>query len=128
MAAIEHLALYCADIERSREYYARFFGARSGARYENAAKGFSSYFLSFESGARLEIMSLAQLPKAAPPAPAFGLAHLAFRVGSESAVDELTRQIAAAGYDVYSAPRRTGDGYYESCVADPDSVRVEITV
>jgi lactoylglutathione lyase len=42
-------------------------------------------------------------------------------------VDALTREIAAAGHPVLDGPRRTGDGYYESVVVDPDGNRIEIT-
>ena len=34
----------------------------------------------------------------------------------------------AAGCAVVSGPRTTGDGCYESCVAGPEGVLVEITV
>lgn len=63
--------------------------------------------------------------------PAFevvGLAHYAISVGSKLAVDELTGRLRADGFKVLSEPRTTGDGYYESVIADPDGNRVEITV
>jgi lactoylglutathione lyase len=56
-----------------------------------------------------------------------GLTHLAISVGSEQRVDELTLRIKAQGYPVLDGPRRTGDGYYESVVIDPDGNRIEIT-
>ena len=31
------------------------------------------------------------------------------------------------GYPVISGPRVTGDGYYESCILDPEGNRIEIT-
>jgi lactoylglutathione lyase len=55
-----------------------------------------------------------------------GLAHFALSVGSERRVDELTQRLAHDGYPVLDGPRRTGDGYYESVVLDPDGNRVEI--
>ncbi|HLP24299.1 MAG TPA: VOC family protein, partial [Acidobacteriota bacterium] len=57
-----------------------------------------------------------------------GLAHFALSLGSEPAVYEKTERLRAAGVRVVSAPRRTGDGYYESVVLDPDGNRIEITV
>ena len=42
-------------------------------------------------------------------------------------MDELTVALQADGYEVVSGPRTTGDGYYESCVAAPDGLRVELT-
>ena len=42
-------------------------------------------------------------------------------------VDQLTSRLRDAGYPVLEGPRRSGDGYYESVVLDPDGNRVEIT-
>ena len=56
-----------------------------------------------------------------------GLTYLAIAVGSEQLVDELTKRIEDDGYPVLDGPRRTGDGYYESVVVDPDGNRIEIT-
>jgi lactoylglutathione lyase len=129
---IEHVAIWTADLERLRAFYELHFGARSSARYSNPAKQFESYFLSFASGARLELMSRPSV--AAPPSPATpaatpsGYAHLAISVGSRARVDELTAQLRGAGVPVLDGPRQTGDGYYESVVLDPDGNRIEIAV
>jgi lactoylglutathione lyase len=124
---IEHVALWTSDLERSRQFYSEYFGAMASAWYRNPNRQFSSYFLSFASGARLELM---QQPKllAAGPGPALGYAHLAFASGSAAAVQALTERLRGAGYPVISEPRLTGDGYYESVIADPDGNLVEITV
>jgi len=81
-------------------------------------------------GARLELMHMPTIPPSLNGADAqfTGYIHLAFSVGSEAQVDELTALLQQDGYPVVSEPRRTGDGYYESCVLDPDGNRVEITV
>lgn len=123
---ITHVAVYTSDLEKSREYYTTFFGGKSNARYQND-KGFSSYFITFDGGARLEIMHHTQLEHREPHDKVTGWSHVAFSVADEQAVIELTEKIVAAGYALYSSPRRTGDGYFESCVADPDGNRVEIT-
>jgi len=125
---LEHVAIWTHDLERLRAFYERHFGARVGARYESATRaGFMSYFLEFpDGGARLELMRVPTLSDAAP-APAAGYAHLALSLGSERAVDALTARLRDAGVPVVSAPRRTGDGYYESVVADPDGNLVELT-
>jgi lactoylglutathione lyase len=121
---IEHVAVWTRDLERLRDFYVRWFGARANAKY--ARPGFESYFLSFESGARLELMRSDAIPDGSFE-PATGLAHLAVAVGSEERVDELTADLRAAGHPVVGGPRRTGDGYYESVVLDPDGNRVEVT-
>lgn len=126
---IEHVALWTRDLERSKNFYTRFFNGISGERYRNAKTGFESYFIRFDSGARLELMSAPDIAEAgAGTRRLTGYAHVAFSVGSESAVDRLTEALRAEGFTVFSEPRRTGDGYYESCVLDPDGNPVEITI
>jgi len=126
---IDHVALWVEDIDSTCAFYARYFGATVGDRYENPAKGFASRFLAFASGARIEVMSgrsTAPLHHAAG-AERLGLTHIAISLGSEQAVDRLTAALRADGYTVVDAPRRTGDGYYESVVLDPEGTRLELT-
>ncbi|MDP5239881.1 VOC family protein [Uliginosibacterium sp. 31-16] len=126
---IEHIALWARDIEVLRDFYVQHFGAQANARYENPAKQFQSYFLSFADGARLELMQRPDVfdrPPAFPPQQFIGYAHLAVSVGSEANVDALTAELVAAGITRLDGPRRTGDGYYESVVLDPEGNRIEI--
>lgn len=122
-----HVAVYAKDIERTRRFYETYFDGISNEKYVNA-KGFSSYFITFESGARLEIMAHEQLQIRDNLEITNGYSHLAFSVGSEENVVKLTEELIKDGYALLSGPRRTGDGYFESCFADPDGNRVEITV
>ena len=125
---IEHLALWCRDLDALRDFYCGWFEARPGAPYANAAKGFRSCFPSFADGARLELMHLDALAAGAPAdGPQPGYAHLALAVGSIAAVDALTARLRAAGVPVVDGPRHTGDGYYESVILDPEGNRIEIT-
>ena len=127
---IEHIAIWSRDIEKLRSFYEKYFNARSNSKYMNDIKQFSSYFLSFDTGARLEIMHEPSLSDAKeyPAKNSPGLVHMAFSAGSEEKVRDLTRRLAEDGYKVLDGPRRTGDGYYESVVLDPEGNRVEITV
>ena len=131
---IEHAAMYVADLETMRNFFCRYFGAVSGELYYNEKKGFRSYFLTFDGGARLELMhregcgSLRRKEDAEGASCGLGLQHLAMGVGSREAVDELTRRLEEDGYRVVGQPRTTGDGYYESVVLDPEHNRIEITV
>lgn len=116
MPRLEHVALWTNDLERLREWYERELGGRAGGRYANAATGFSSYFVEFDGGARLELMSM--------PGREPGLgAHVAFSLGSRDAVNAVAASLGAV-----ESPRTTGDGYYEAVVLDPDGNRVELTV
>ena len=129
MPRIEHIALWVDDLEVLSAFYAKAFRAQVGARYVNAPKGFESCFLTFASGARIELMTTSRLSptRHAPGVERMGLTHLAISLGSEAAVDELTARLRAEGIVVLDGPRRTGDGYYESVVLDPDGNRIEIT-
>lgn len=129
MPRIEHIALWVDDLDALSAFYARAFGAQVGPRYINAAKGFESCFLTFDSGARIELMTTSRLAptRHAPGTQRMGLTHLAISLGSEAAVDELTARLQSDGVTVLDGPRRTGDGYYESVVLDPEGNRIEIT-
>lgn len=127
---IEHVAMWVRDLEAMRSFYQTYFNATSNDKYVNSNKGFSSYFLSFDKGARLEIMHNDAIPTTAddPMAQFTGLIHIAMSVGTEQEVDALTARLANDGYNVVDGPRRTGDGYYESVVFDPEGNRMEITL
>ncbi len=127
---IEHLALWCRDLEKMRTFYVTYFGAVANEKYVNVKKRFESYFLSFGEGPRLEIMQMPGIPANANDVYAqfMGLTHFAVSVGSEEKVDQLTERLRGDGYEVVGEPRRTGDGYYESVVFDPEQNRIEITV
>src|SRR5687768_10132854 len=106
MANIEHVALWVDDLERMCAFYAQAFGAESGAPYVNAAKGFESRFLTFATGARLELMTTRSLSpvRAEAGAQRMGLTHLAISLGSEDAVRELTERLRAQGAPVLDGP------------------------
>jgi lactoylglutathione lyase len=125
---LDHVALWTHDLERLRAFYERYFGAQSGPRYESATRrGFSSYFLSFPGGSgRLELMSAPDLGSAST-SPRVGYAHIAMGMGSRPAMDALVDRLRADGVRLRSAPRLTGDGYYEAVIEDPDGNLLEIT-
>ena len=128
MTRLDHIALYTPHLEVIRQFYTRYFKGTSNEKYVNPRNGFESYFLSFEGGTRLEIMqkSAVVTDGSETGEEYLGLTHVAFSVGSEVEVDRLTEDLRVAGYRVVGEPRRTGDGYYESVILDPDGNRVEI--
>ena len=125
---IDHIALYVEDLENEKGFFEKYFGGVAGCKYHNEKTGFTSYFISFKDGARLEIMNMPE-SKGLENAPRMiGYAHIAFCVGSKEMVNLLTEKLRADGYAVVSEPRTTGDGYYESCVEDGEGNRIEITI
>lgn len=125
---IEHVALYVNDLESARDFFIKYLGAASNDMYHNKKTGFRSYFLSFDGGARLEIMNKPEVSDSLRNPAQTGYAHIAFSVGSKEKVDSLTAELKAAGYEVVSGPRITGDGYYESCIVAIEGNQIEITV
>lgn len=125
---IDHVAVWAKDLEYLRSFYTKYFDAVSGGKYVNPSKGFASYFMTFcDGGARLELMTAEGLDESESERRC-GLAHIAISVGSRAAVDALTERLRADGYAILGEARTTGDGYYESVIADPEGNMVEITV
>lgn len=125
---IEHIALYVEDLEETKNFFIKYLGAKANNGYHNPRTNFRSYFLSFEDGARLEIMNKPEMTDLPKELARTGYAHIAFSVGSREKVDALTAELKADGYDVVSGPRITGDGYYESCIVAMEDNQIEITV
>lgn len=123
---IDHFSLFTMDLEGMKQFYEVYFRAVPGKMYHNPTTGLRTFFLTFPDGGRLEIMSLPGLNASQAEKPACGYAHLALGVGNRGAVDALTEKLRSDGIRVKSGPRTTGDGYYESCVIDPDGNQVEL--
>ena len=113
-----------------KDFYTEYFGGKAGNKYRNERKNFSSYFLSFDEGPRLELMHKPEIPANINELSKeyIGIIHFAVSVGSEEKVDELTERLRADGCKVVGETRWTGDGYYESVVLDPENNRIEITI
>ena len=125
---IEHVAMYVNDLEATKDFFVKYFNAISNEGYHNKTTDFRSYFLSFEDGARLEIMNKPQMMDDEKGLNRTGFVHIAFSLGSREAVDILTERMKSDGYNVISGPRTTGDGYYESCIIGIEGNQIEITV
>lgn len=123
---LEHVGLWVRDLDGVAAFYEKYFGARIGGLYQNARKGFESRFLEFAGGARLEVMRRTDITQRASNEQ-LGLAHVALAIGDESAVDALAARFRDDGRPPVDGPRRTGDGYYECVVLDPEGNRVEVT-
>lgn len=125
---IEHIAMYVNDLDKAKDFFIKYFGASANDGYHNKNTDFRSYFLTFDGGARLEIMNCPNMCDEEKGIRRTGLVHIAFSVGSREKVDKLTERLKNDGYTVISGPRVTGDGYYESCVLGIEDNQIEITV
>ena len=126
---IEHIAIWTDNIELMRDFYQTYFGMVSSEKYVNPSKNFTSYFLSFGEGkTRIELMNRPDILDVVGKRGILkGFAHLAISVGNEANVDELIECLRADNYIIEREPRRTGDGYYESVILDPEGNHIEIT-
>lgn len=122
---LTHAALWTTQLEELRDFYTQYFDGTSGEKYVNPAKGFESYFVRFGDGAALEIMRSIHVTERSDGVR-LGWCHIAFEAGDRDAVNTLTERLRKDGYRIVSEPRVTGDGFYESSVADPDGNLVEI--
>ena len=125
---IEHIAMYVSDLEAAKDFFVKYLGASSNSGYHNKTTDFRSYFLSFDDGARLEIMTRPKMADSQNDIARTGYIHIAFSLGSKEKVDELTARLKADGYEVLSGPRTTGDGYYESCIIGIEGNQIELTI
>ena len=124
---IEHIAIYVKDLELMKEFYEKYFNASANKLYHNPKTGLKTYFLTFEGESRLELMTRPDLLAGEKSMYSLGYVHLALSTGSKERVNEITERLQADGYRVVSGPRTTGDGYYESCILDPEDNQIEIT-
>ncbi|MCL1937516.1 MAG: VOC family protein [Candidatus Azobacteroides sp.] len=124
---IEHIAIWTKDLERLRDYYVRFFNGKSNQKYLNPKTQFESYFISFESGCRLELTTIPELEERSNNKLNYkGIAHFAFEVKSKLEVDAKAKELKNAGFPIVKGPRITGDGYYEFETIDIDGNRIEV--
>ena len=127
---IEHIAIWCSNIETMKDFYCIWFKATANTRYTNTTKGFNSYFLSFDRGPRIELMQMPGIPENLNDIlqQYKGLIHFAIAVGSKDEINRITEQLRIEKFKIVDEPRITGDGYYESVVLDPEGNRIELTV
>ena len=103
---IEHIAMYVNDLESAKEFFIKYFDAAPNNEYHNLKTNFRSYFLSFNDGARLELMNKPNMLDC----------------------EKLTAKLLSDGYEVISGPRTSGDGYYESSVICFEGNQIELTI
>lgn len=125
---VDHIAIYVSDLEAAKIFFEKYFCGRAGSRYHNPKTGLMSYFMTFDNGCRIELMSRPEICGSDHNPYRCGYIHISFSVGDRGSVDNLTKRLADDGFEVISGPRVTGDGYYESCIRAFEGNLIEITV
>lgn len=125
---IEHIGIWVKDLELMKDFYTNYFKGVSRKKYTNSIKKFESYFIIFESGAKLELMHKESISNENTNEEQIGISHIAFSLGSVDAVLMLTERFRTDGIRILGEPRTTGDGYFESVVLDIEGNRIELVV
>lgn len=124
---IEHIAIWTTKLEEMKDFYCKYFNGISNEKYINRKKGFESYFITFDEGARLEIMKRIDVVETLEAGKEIvGITHIAFKVGSKEEVNRLTETLRTDGYIIAGETRTSGDGYYESVILDLEGNRIEL--
>ena len=121
-----HVAIWTRDLDAAAGFWTTYFGADVGEPYYSVRRpGFVSRFAALPGeDVRIELMTAPWIAESAQDS--MGWDHVAIQLGSEAAVDELAARCDAMGL-LASAPRMTGDGYYEAVVRMPGGAPLEIT-
>ncbi|EGT3571563.1 VOC family protein [Citrobacter amalonaticus] len=123
---IAHMALWTTELEAQARFWSDFFGGTLNEKYISKNNpGFESYFVRIGDDIAIELMTKPALRALRPDNQTTGWVHLAIAVGSAEKVDALAQRAQEQGILV-SAPRTTGDGYYEAVIQDPDGNLIEI--
>lgn len=123
---IAHMALWTTELEAQARFWSDFFGGTLNEKYISKNNpGFESYFVRIGDDIAIELMRKPALRALRPDNQTTGWVHLAIAVGSAEKVDALAQRAQEQGILV-SAPRTTGDGYYEAVIQDPDGNLIEI--
>ena len=125
---IDHIAMYVDDLEGAKNFFLKYFDATCSPKYHNPSTDFKSYYISFNGDTRLEIMTKPLMEDRPKHLSRTGFIHLCISVGDKETVDSLSARLQEDGYKIISGPRRTGDGYYESCIIAFEDNQIEITI
>ena len=127
---IDHVAIWTSQLERLKDFYVKWFNGLASSKYTNKARQFESYFITFESGTRLELMKMPGIPQSLNDTVEKqyqGIIHLAFGMENMEKVNDKFQELKNAGFRILRGPRKTGDGYYEFETLDPDNNRIEVS-
>lgn len=124
---VSRIAMYVEDLDRSADFFEKYFGGVRGESCTDPITGSRSAVLLFSGDFGIELINL---PKDLrhKTVLTYGYAHIAFSLGSRGDVDRLASRLLSDGYslDAYP-PRMTNSGRYESGVLDLDGNLIEIS-
>ena len=127
---IDHVAIWTTQLETLKDYYIKHFNGSSNRKYTNNERHFESYFISFDSGTRLELMQMPGIPQNLNDSVEkqyLGIIHLSFGMGNMDLINEKCIELKRDGFRILKGPRKTGDGYWEFETLDPDNNRIEVS-
>ncbi len=127
---LDHVAIVTGQLETMKNFYVKYFGGRAKKWVSPDGEGVL-YFILYENGTCLELeqqLKAKALPFA-PKASQTRIEHISFRVKDREEVCRLTKEIEEDGYTIIQQPTDYGcEGFFESCLLDPDGNLVEICI
>ena len=122
LQGIHHLAIICANYERSKDFYTRVLGLR--VVRENFRADRNSWKLDLAIGdAQIELFSFPSPPPRVSRPEASGLRHLAFSVSS---LDEWVARLKDHGVATEAIRTDEFTGKRFTFFADPDDLPIEL--
>ncbi|WP_027407966.1 VOC family protein [Anoxybacteroides tepidamans] len=119
---IHHVAIICANYERSKHFYTNILGFR--IIHEQYRTERNSYKLDLQAGdIQIELFSFANPPKRPSEPEACGLRHLAFAVRN---IDDAVRYLQKHGIDVEPIRVDPVTGKRFTFFRDPDDLPLEL--
>ncbi|WP_374636432.1 VOC family protein [Paracoccus sp. (in: a-proteobacteria)] len=123
LRSIHHVAIICADYQRSKAFYTQVLGLRIIAENYRAARQSWKLDLALPDGGQIELFSFPGAPARPTTPEAQGLRHLAFAVDDlDAACARLTRHgvvVEPVRVDEYTGRRFT-------FFPDPDGLPLEL--
>ena len=92
---IEHIAMYVNELEAARDFFVKYLGGKSNNGYHNKNTGFRSFFISFDDGARIELMNKPEVIDALKDRNNAGYIHICIKVDSKEKFEEILDSVDA---------------------------------
>lgn len=123
ITGIHHIAIICADYQRSKDFYTRILGLTVISEHYRAERDSFKLDLRVDEHTQIELFSFPSPPPRPSYPEACGLRHLAFRVPD---IHAMIRHLAHHG--VGCEPVRTDafTGKAFTFFADPDGLPIEL--
>jgi len=123
LRGIHHVAIICADYDKSKDFYTRILGLKVLAENYRAVRDSFKLDLALPDGSQIELFSIPGSPIRPSYPEAQGLRHLAFRVDD---IDSYCQYLTCAGIMVESIRVDEYTNKKFTFFSDPDGLPLEL--